>query len=204
MVAEMVVVSGKLELAQGGELRRVAMMFTDIRSFTQMSDQMTAEQVTHMLNEYFEVMVEVLFKMGGTLDKYMGDGLMALFGVPRDDDDAALQSVRCGLEMQVALRSLNRTRENRGDRPIGIGIGINIGDVTWGPIGSHETMDYTVIGDEVNVAARLCGMAPPGDVIISRPVFEAVGDTIRVQELEPAILKGKPHPVPVYKVIGED
>jgi len=198
------VVSGKLDLAQGGELRRVAMMFTDIRSFTQMSDQMTAEQVTHMLNEYFEVMVEVLFKMGGTLDKYMGDGLMALFGVPRDDDDAALQSVRCGLEMQVALRSLNRTRENRGDRPIGIGIGINIGDVTWGPIGSHETMDYTVIGDEVNVAARLCGMAPPGDVIISRPVFEAVGDTIRVQELEPAILKGKPHPVPVYKVIGED
>jgi adenylate cyclase len=197
------VVSGKLDLAQGGELRRVAMMFTDIRSFTQMSDQMTAEEVTAMLNEYFEVMVEVLFKMGGTLDKYMGDGLMALFGVPRADDDAALQSVRCGLEMQVALRSLNRTREKRGDRPIGIGIGINVGDVTWGPIGSHETMDYTVIGDEVNVAARLCGMAPAGDVIISRPVFEAVGDTIRVQELEPAILKGKPEPVPVYKVIGE-
>jgi adenylate cyclase len=175
------VVSGKLDLVQGGEMRRVAMMFTDIRGFTQMSDTMTAEQVTHMLNEYFEVMVEILFKMGGTLDKYMGDGLMALFGVPRDDPDAALQAVRCGLDMQVALRSLNRTRENRGDRPITIGVGINVGEVTWGPIGSHETMDYTVIGDEVNVAARLCSMAPPGDVIISRSVFEEVGEHIRVQ-----------------------
>ena len=197
------VVSGKLDLVQGGEMRRVAMMFTDIRGFTQMSDTMTAEQVTHMLNEYFEVMVEILFKMGGTLDKYMGDGLMALFGVPRDDPDAALQAVRCGLEMQVALRSLNRTRENRGDRPITIGVGINIGEVTWGPIGSHETMDYTVIGDEVNVAARLCSMAPPGDVIISRSVFEEVGEHIRVQALEPAILKGKPEPVPLYRVVGE-
>ena len=197
------VVSGKLDLVQGGEMRRVAMMFTDIRSFTQMSDTMTAEQVTHMLNEYFEVMVEILFKMGGTLDKYMGDGLMALFGVPRDDPDASLQAVRCGLEMQVALRSLNRTRENRGDRPISIGVGINVGDVTWGPIGSHETMDYTVIGDEVNVAARLCSMAPPGEVIISRSVFEEVGEKIRVDALEPAVLKGKPDPVPVYRVIGE-
>ncbi len=197
------VVSGKLDLVQGGEMRRVAMMFTDIRGFTRMSDQMTAEQVTHMLNEYFEVMVEVLFKMGGTLDKYMGDGMMALFGVPRSDDEAALQAVRCGLEMQVALRSLNRTREARGDQNIAIGIGINIGDVTWGPIGSHETMDYTVIGDEVNVASRLCSMAPAGDVIISRSVFEEVGNEIRVQELEPAILKGKPAPVPVYKVVGE-
>jgi len=197
------VVSGKLDLVQGGEMRRVAMMFTDIRGFTRMSDQMTAEQVTHMLNEYFEVMVEVLFKMGGTLDKYMGDGMMALFGVPRSDDEASLQAVRCGLEMQVALRSLNRTREARGDRAIAIGIGINVGDVTWGPIGSHETMDYTVIGDEVNVASRLCSMAPAGDVIISRSVFEEVGNEIRVQELEPAILKGKPDPVPVYKVVGE-
>ena len=76
-------------------------------------------------------------------------------------------------------------------------------DVTWGPIGSHETMDYTVIGDEVNVASRLCSMAPAGDVIISRSVFEEVGNEIRVQELEPAILKGKPEPVPVYKVVGE-
>ncbi|MBJ95476.1 MAG: adenylate cyclase [Rickettsiales bacterium] len=196
------VVSGKLDLVQGGEMRRVAMMFTDIRGFTRMSDMMTAEQVTHMLNEYFEVMVEVLFKLGGTLDKYMGDGMMALFGVPRDDPQASLQAVRCGLEMQTALRSLNRARQARGDREISIGIGINVGEVTWGPIGSHETMDYTVIGDEVNVAARLCSMAPPGEVIISRSMFEDVGDYMRVEALEPAVLKGKPEPVPVYRVIG--
>ncbi len=195
------VVAGKLDMSRGGGRRRAAVMFTDIRAFTSMSERMTAEDVTDMLNEYFEVMVDILFRWGGTLDKYLGDGMMALFGVPKDDDAAAEQAVRCGLEMQTALNSLNRARQDRGDPPIAMGVGVNFGEVVWGALGSRKTMDYTVVGDVVNTAARLCSVARGGQVLISEAVRNVLPESgFSHQALEPAQVKGKSEPVPVYSV----
>jgi adenylate cyclase len=194
------VVNGALDLSPGGESRRAAVLFSDIRGFTSLSEKLSAADVTELLNEYFEVMVDVLFHHGGTLDKYMGDAVMGLFGVPKSDEDAALSAVKCGLEMQTALEGLNRLRLGRGEEALHMGIGINYGDCIWGPLGSRKTMDYTVVGDVVNVAARLCSEAGGGDVIISESVREACGSSIEVIELPPAYLKGKARPVPVYRV----
>lgn len=194
------VVAGRIDMAKGGERRELAVLFSDIRGFTSMSEQMDAEDVTRLLNEYFEVMVDVLFQCGGTLDKYLGDGLMAVFGAPKPDPMAAANAVRCGLLMQSALRSLNRTRQARGEHPIQIGIGINYGEVIWGPLGSRKTMDYTVVGDTVNLASRLCGVAKAGDVIISSGVQQRLGDGLSVTPLAPQSVKGKAEPVLVYRV----
>lgn len=197
------VVSGKLDLAPGGQKRRAAVMFTDIRGFTSISEQLDADEVTALLNEYFEVMVDVLFAHHGTLDKYMGDGMMALFGVPKDDDRASENAVRCGLKMQQALRTLNRTRESRGQRALAIGIGVTVGEVIWGPLGSRKTMDYTVVGDVVNTSSRLCAAAKPGAVLIGQQAREEIGSTFQTRELPPATLKGKAEPVRVFEVLGE-
>jgi adenylate cyclase len=194
------VVSGRIDMTQGGERRQVAVMFTDIRGFTSMSERMDAADVTSMLNEYFEVMVDEIFQEGGTLDKYLGDGIMAIFGAPKEDPDAANHAVRCGLQMQAALRSLNRTRAARGDGPLHIGVGINFGEVIWGPLGSRRTMAYTVVGDTVNLASRLCGQALPGQVIVSRTVRERLANHLIIRELPPAMVKGKAEPVQVYSV----
>ncbi|MCO4773211.1 MAG: GAF domain-containing protein [Deltaproteobacteria bacterium] len=197
------VVAGKLDMSLGGGRRRAAVMFTDIRAFTSMSERMTAEEVTAMLNEYFEVMVDIVFRCGGTLDKYLGDGMMALFGVPKDDDDAAAKAVRAGLEMQLALRSLNRTRQARGEPAIAMGVGVNFGEVVWGALGSRKTMDYTVVGDVVNTASRLCSAAKGGEVLISETVRNALPESgFELHALEPAQVKGKAEPVPVYSVLA--
>jgi len=198
------VVAGKLDMSRGGGRRRAAVMFTDIRSFTSMSETMTAEEVTAMLNEYFEVMVDIVFQYGGTLDKYLGDGMMALFGVPKDDPDAAAQAVRCGLEMQLALRSLNRVRAARGEPPIAMGVGVNFGEVVWGGLGSRKTMDYTVVGDVVNTASRLCSAAKGGEVLISESVRNGLPEgRFSLDALAPAQMKGKAEPVPVYSAWAE-
>jgi adenylate cyclase len=197
------VVNGHLDLSPGGEERETAVLFSDIRGFTSMSEKLDAAAVTSLLNEYFEVMVDIVFQYNGTLDKYMGDAIMALFGVPKHDSDASMAAVRCGLQMQVSLRSLNRVRQSRGEEPLHIGIGINFGKCIWGPLGSRKTMDYTVVGDVVNVASRLCSEAKGGDVIISTSVLEACTGRILVDDLPPAKLKGKAKPVPVYRVQEE-
>ena len=197
------VVAGKLDMSLGGGRRRAAVVFTDIRSFTSMSERMTAEEVTAMLNEYFEVMVDIVFRHGGTLDKYLGDGMMALFGVPKEADDAAAQAVLCGLEMQLALRSLNRNRQARGEDPIAMGVGVNFGEVVWGALGSRKTMDYTVVGDVVNTASRLCSVARGGQVLISENARNALPERgFAMDALEPADVKGKAERVPVYSVLA--
>jgi adenylate cyclase len=194
------VVAGKLDMSRAGERREVAVMFTDLRGFTGISERLDATAVTAMLNEFFEVMVDVLFAHGGTLDKYMGDAIMALFGVPKPAPDAALVAVRCGLAMQQALRGLNRVRFARGEPPLRLGVGINYGEAVWGALGSQKTMDYTAIGDSVNTASRLCAAAGPGQVLVSRSVHDAVAGTVLLNELPPMMLRGKAEPVAVWEV----
>src|SRR6478736_654779 len=168
-------VKGDLKLEKGGQQREVTILISDIRGFTAMSETKPPAEIVAMLNEYFEVMVDVLFRMNGTLDKYVGDEIMALFGAPVAMPDAPLAAVRCALEMSKALREFNRTRLAENQEPIKIGIGINTGRVITGAIGSSRTLQYTAIGDPVNTASRLCSVAKAGEIILSENSMRLVG-----------------------------
>src|SRR5262249_13653303 len=152
------VVRGQLQLERVGTTREVTILFADIRGFTSMSESRPAEEIVGMLNEYFEVMVDVLFKFDGTLDKFVGDEIMALFGAPVALPDAPTTAVLCALEMLRALNDFNRTRSSERQEPIRIGIGVNTGQVVTGAIGSSRALQYTAIGDAVNTASRLCNL----------------------------------------------
>jgi adenylate cyclase len=197
------VVSGQLRLEKGGELRRLTVLFSDIRGFTSMSEKMQAQEVISMLNEYFEEMVDVLFRHQGTLDKYVGDEIMALFGAPLFSPDDARNAVNCSLEMLKRLRDFNQLRQMRNEVPIQIGIGINTGEAVFGALGSTKTMQYTVVGDMVNTASRLCSVAQPGEVIVSESTFRELGDRYETIELPPARVKGKAQAIRVWNVVGE-
>jgi class 3 adenylate cyclase len=161
------VVTGKLQLEKGGALSEVTMLFSDIRGFTSMSESRAPQEIVRLLNEYFELMVDVLFKYEGTLDKFVGDEIVALFGAPVPMPKAELKAVECALDMMKALKEFNRLRLNEGQEEIKIGIGINTGTVVTGAIGSSRALQYTAIGDPVNTASRLCSIAKPGEIILS-------------------------------------
>ncbi len=196
------IVSGQLHLDQGGSRRDVTMLFADIRGFTSMSERHSPEEMVNTLNEYFEVMVDVLFRHGGTLDKYVGDEIIGLFGAPVELPDASLRSIRCALDMMRALEEFNRLRADRGLERIRIGIGINSGSVIAGAIGSSRTLQYTVIGDAVNIASRLCGLARPGEILLSDSTRELVGEGVLVEPRKPVTVKGKRDALQVYAVTG--
>src|SRR3954471_737110 len=195
-------VSGKLQLEKGGELREVTILISDIRGFTSMSEKKEPAEIVQMLNEYFEVMVDILFRAQGTLDKYVGDEIMALFGAPVDMPDAPLNAVRCAVDMQKALREFNRTRIAEGLDPIKIGIGINTGRVITGAIGSSRTLQYTAIGDAVNTASRLCSIAKQGEIILSESTMRRVAQHVDSVTMAPVRLKGKEQEQQVYNVVG--
>ncbi len=196
------IVKGQLTLDQGGGRRDVTMLFADIRGFTSMSERHTPEEMVGTLNEYFEVMVDVLFRHGGTLDKYVGDEIIGLFGAPVELHDAPLRSIRCALDMMRALEEFNRIRDSKGRERIQIGIGINTGPVIAGAIGSKKTLQYTVIGDAVNTAARLCSVARPGEIIISQWTMHKSKPHIIVEARNPVMVKGKQDALQVYAVMG--
>jgi adenylate cyclase len=184
----------------GGVKRPVAVLFSDIRGFTSISERMGPDEIATLLTEYFTEMVEIVFEHGGTLDKFMGDALMALWGAPLARDDDADRAVRAAVAMQQALRRLNQKWAGEGRRTLSVGIGINAGEVFAGNIGSERRLEYTVIGDAVNVAARLCAEAGPGEILIAQPLFEAVSQCPAVHPLPPLPLRGKSLAVPVYRV----
>ena len=200
MVQQMI--EGKLKLDGVGESRMVTVMFADIRGFTRMSEGSNAHEIVNMLNDYFEVMVDVLFRYDGTLDKYVGDEIMALFGVPVDNPEAPALAVECSIEMMRALEEFNRTRTSEGLPPIQIGIGINTGNCVYGAIGSSKTVQYTVIGDAVNTASRLCSVAKAGEIIISDQTFRHVHQRVDARALPPVRVKGKQGELSIYQVVG--
>jgi adenylate cyclase len=188
------------EVQLGGAKRPVVVFFSDIRGFTPMSEQMLPDDIARLLTEYFTEMVEIVFKHGGTLDKFMGDAIMALWGAPIAHEDDPDRAMRAALEMQALLRELNAKWEAEGRRPVNIGIGINFGEVFAGNIGSQQRLEYTVIGDAVNVASRLCSKAGPGDILVSEPLKEALKSPPALEALDAIELKGKAKKVPVYRV----
>ncbi|HEY6881845.1 MAG TPA: adenylate/guanylate cyclase domain-containing protein [Polyangiales bacterium] len=197
------VVSGKMEVAKGGELRETTVLFSDIRGFTSMSESRDAQEIVDMLNEYFEQMVEIVFRYEGTLDKFVGDEIMALYGSPVRHQDDPVRAVRTALDMLEVLDQWNKERVARGQVPVHIGIGINTGDVVAGYLGSSKALEYTVIGDSVNVGARLCSAAKPGQILVSEATERLLGGAFELQEQAPIPLKGKSKPLRIYAVIGE-
>ncbi len=200
MVQQMI--DGKLKLDGVGEVREVTILFADIRGFTAMTENADAHDIVNLLNDYFEVMVEVLFAHSGTLDKYVGDEIMALFGVPTAQEEAAVAAVRCSVEMLQALAEFNNTRMSENQDPIQVGIGINTGECVYGAIGSSKTLQYTVIGDPVNTASRLCSLAKGSEVIISEETYRQVYRYVDAIALPKARVKGKVDELSIYRVQG--
>ena len=196
------VLKGELVIEKGGRVTEVTMLFSDIRGFTTMSDGRPPQEIVNTLNEYFEVMVDVLFQYSGTLDKFVGDEIIGLFGAPIAIEDAPFKAVACGIGMMQALEEFNRTRASEGQTPIRIGIGINTGNVITGSIGSTRALQYTAIGDAMNVASRLVNVAGSGEIIISEDTYRHVAGRVEATQLPPVKVKGKAEELKVYRVTG--
>jgi len=197
------VIAGEVEIQKGGQLRDTTVLFSDIRGFTAMSESQDPQVIVDMLNDYFERMVDIVFKHEGTLDKFVGDEIMALFGSPVAHEDDPIRAVRTALGMQEVLHDFNAERMDRGDDPIRVGIGINSGPVIAGYIGSSKSLEYTAIGDTVNTGARLCSMAAPGQILITEHTYERVKAHFEAVEQPERPVKGKRAPVKTYLVIRE-
>jgi len=202
-VAEQMI-SGKLEVKKGGQLIQELTVFnSDIRGFTAMSEGTTAETIVEMLNEYFEPMVETLFKYEGTLDKFMGDGIMAFWGAPVAHPDDAVRCVQCALDQMEVLGRFNRQRVADNKPPLAVGIGIHTGPGVVGYVGSSKALSYTIIGDTANTSARLCATAAAGQIVMSESTLARVGTRFECEEIDARSLKGKEKPMRRFNVIRE-
>ena len=188
------------KLNLGGEEREATILFTDIRGFTSMSEKMDPKTVVSTLNEYFSEMIDIVFKYNGTLDKIIGDELMIVYGAPLLSEDDTIRAVNTAIEMQLCIKEMNKKRKKKKEAEILVGAGINRGNVVSGNIGSREMMDYTVIGDTVNLGARLCSAAKPGEILVSTSVYESSKNDFVFKKLEPILVKGKEKKVNVYRV----
>lgn len=194
------IASGDGFIELGGVLQPVTVLFADIRGFTQLSEQMDAQEVVLMLNEFFTAMTEVVLEAGGTLDKYLGDCVMALFGAPVQSPDDVERGLRAAINMQREVALMNVDRQRRGLRAVKIGVGLHTGTAVVGNIGSDQRMQYTAIGDTVNVASRLVGTAAPEEVIVSGDVRSAVASGSSFRDLGEVKLKGRYQKLNIYSV----
>ncbi len=188
------------ELVIGGENRHIAVLFVDIRGFTTMSESLRPEEVVEILNEYLGLTTQAIFDNGGTLDKFVGDATMAVFNAPFDLDDYIFRAVCTAWDMQAGAEEIAEKFRKRYGKSVSFGIGVNCGNAVVGNIGCDFRMDYTAIGDTVNTAARLESNARPGQILISREVYEAVKDRVTVTPIGEIPLKGKTQGVFVYQV----
>jgi len=195
---------GEIKLEnKSGEHKEVTILFADIRDFTQMSHHASATDIVEMLNEYFELIVNIVFQYGGTVDKFIGDEVMVLFDAVTDVEFPEDRAARCAYHMHGALELFNVERKERGDKVIEIGIGINTGDVVVGVIGSSQAMQYTCIGDAVNIAARLTSVAKAGETIISGTTFDKMKVKPKHNILPPVTLKGIDSQIKLYSIWEE-
>ena len=199
---EEVLKSGDAKL--GGDRKEVSVLFSNIRSYTSLTETLTAEEVVELLNQYFESMVDAVFAHKGILDKYIGDAIMAVFGSPLPLDDHEWMSVQTAVEMRHRLADFNAKRQTENEKTIKIGIGINSGIVISGNIGSSERMEFTVTGNEVSLGSTL-GEASEQygtDIVISESTYRPCADRIWTRELDFIKVKGKNNPVTIYELVG--
>lgn len=201
-VAERVMALGD-DLLMKGERKEVTVLFSDIRGYTTLTENLEADKVVEMLNAYFETMVEAVFNFEGTLDKFIGDALMAVFGAPLPLKNHAWAAIQSALDMRRRLAKFNAERVDQNQPEIRIGIGISSGEVVSGNIGSQRKMEYTVIGDGVNLSSRLEGVTKEygTDIVLSDHTYDLCRDLIWVRELDRIRVKGKMQPVNLYELI---
>ncbi len=194
----------KGRVALGGERRVATVLFSDIRNFASLSEDIAPEYVVLFLNRYLDAMVDVLVSQGATIDKFIGDAIVAIFNVPVSQEDHALRAVKAGLEMLDRLGNINRERKKAGDPLLSIGIGIHTGEVLAGNIGSAKKMEYTVIGDTVNTASRIEQLNKRFDtrLLISSKTYGLVSTDVQARKIEPVEVKGRRRPVVVFEVTG--
>jgi adenylate cyclase len=189
-------------LELGGSKRVVTTLFCDIRGFTKIAESTPPDMIVSMLNEHFTAMTDLVFQYNGTLDKYIGDEIMAVFGAPLSAEDDAWRAVQTALAIQARNAELNdlRTRENRPT--LDLGIGINTGEVIAGYMGSLRRMEFTVVGDYVNTARRLCDLAAADQIVVGGPTYQFVKDNVEVRSIGTVLLEGKVKPVEAFEVLG--
>ncbi len=187
----------------GGKSTEATILFSDIRSFTTFTEELGAQGTVSLLNEYFTIMMECIQAEGGMLDKFIGDAIMAAFGIPVVFDDSEDRATRCAIRMLNALHEWNSVRKGSGKKPIDIGIGLNSDIVVSGNIGSPKRMDYTVIGDGVNLASRLESACKQygSKILISENTFGKLRGTYRIRDIDDVVVKGKTKPVRIYEVL---
>jgi adenylate cyclase len=188
-------------LRLGGERRDVAVLFSDIRGFTTLAAQLTPVETARLLTEYFSEMADCVFKHGGTLDKFIGDEVMAQWGAPISEPDDADRAVAAALDMIDALHRLNAIWLSQGRPRLQVGIGINYGEAFAGYLGSERRLEYTVIGDTVNTAKRLCTAAQGGEILVSQSLRQRLTRTHDLADHAPLEIQSRPQPLPVYRVI---
>ena len=184
----------------GGEKREIAVLFSDIRGFTALSETMKPDDTASLLTEYFTEMVECVFRNGGTLDKFIGDAVMAQWGAPIGTPDDADHAMAAALDMMRALDELNAKWRSEGKPELQIGIGINYGEAFAGNIGSERRLEFTVIGDTVNTASRLCSAADGGEILLTDDMRRALSSPPQLEECRAIELKNKSQPVSIYRV----
>jgi adenylate cyclase len=196
------IVSQDLDVQLGGISREVTVLFADIRGFTKMSEKVSPPELITLLNSYFEFMVEKIFQYDGTLDKFIGDEIMAIWGAPFAQTDHRSRALKAVIEMRKALETFNISQQSAGLPTLQVGYGLNAGVVVAGYVGSTQTMSYTVLGDAVNVASRLCSKAMPGEILVSSSIYEHEKESFDFEHKDPILFKGKSAELPVYQVVA--
>jgi adenylate cyclase len=184
-----------------GERRDVTVLFCDIRGFTPLSERLSPEQVVLLLNDFYDLMIDATFRQEGTLDKFLGDAIMAVFGAPIAHPDHPLRAIRTALAMREGVERLSKRRIREGKDPITVGIGVSTGESVAGTVGTEERMEYTVVGDSVNLAARLEATAKPMQILISGRTYRDVQAFVEARPLGLLRVRGKEEEVEVYEML---
>ncbi|MEW5944829.1 MAG: adenylate/guanylate cyclase domain-containing protein, partial [bacterium] len=188
----------------GGRKRKITLLFSDIRDFTALSETMPPDRLVSFINEYLDPMSEIVLNAGGTLDKFIGDAVMAFWGAPLEQPDTAARAVDAALRMKKKLNELNARWEKEGGAPIAVGIGIHTGEAVVGNVGSRRRLDYTAMGDAVNLASRVEGLTRLYGVtiLVTEATKAELGDRFATRFIDRVRVKGRTKPVEVHEVIG--
>jgi adenylate cyclase len=184
------------------ERREVTVLFCDMRDFTPLSERLPPEEVVLLLNEFYTLMIDTTFKHDGTLDEFLGDAVMAVFGAPILHQDHSIRAIRTALAMQAGIAPLNQARVAAGKDAIGVGIGVSTGEAVTGSVGNEDRMEYAVIGDSVTLAARLQAKAQAGQILISERTYQDVQDRVGVRPFGTLEDPATSQPVAIWEVLG--
>ena len=185
----------------GGERMEVTVFFADIRGFTALSRKMLPEQTVEMLNRYFTLLTEIIFRFEGTVDKFIGDAVMAIFGSPIKSDSHLEQGIKAAAAIKMAIEAVNVTRKSRGFVLLQMGLGVDSGEVIVGNMGSKSRTEFTAVGDSVNMASKLADLAGGGEIIITAQVYDRLRDRISAVPMPGAVIKGLEQPMMLYVIV---